>query len=437
MEREINLKYLFHEIWNKKKSIICIGIVLAVLYSGYSWMSAAKHETVQDYAAEAQLYLEKNVDNVVDTSELEKFIDDKEFESEVYSKINETINDIFKAQNLIETNIAFLECDEVLTQVVNDSELKNEKISIDEFRKMLYLRGKENGAIIDVNVVAKSETLSELLCSKLIEYGVQYLEKEDYSVSITKEATSMGAVMVELRESTADPRDKQAIITETTEVDNSIAVTSVVKDIILGFAAGVILMCVYSCVKYILLDKLVYAEEIEEYVGMPVIARGLQDKDYWGMYSNLNSVNNGLTAVHFISLKPLNGMAEVVEKFAGVLSRIEKNPLIIEYVRQDVNDLADMAVVDKGNYKYTQISDMQMLRDNYIEGMLSSLKEQYDFIIFATDDVEENPAAKVISQYTDITTIVIEKDTVKRKVLHKQKCEFETMNIKVSGVVFI
>lgn len=434
MEREMSIKYLLREFLRKIKVIILAGVVFALLFSLYSWMSLSKQQGAQLYSSYGKLYVKKNVDNVVDTKRLDEIIKDREFRSEVNSRVNEKIEEIMKTQDYTEENISFFTSDAVLSQVVKDPEVRNGKLSIDEIRDMLYLRGRENGAVIEIYAVEKDEKVAELVCSKLIQYGSAYFKERDYEVNVTQDVTELGPVSLELRESLADPRDKNAIITEM-EIPVATMGNMLSKGI-LGFLAGILLSCIWVCVRFIARDYLIYAGQVESTANIKLLAAESSKNRYWDIYSNLYLNNKAFFAVNFVSLKPLERENTFVSNFAETLGQAGKKVLAIEYVDQPLKKEDELALEQKAHFSYARVSDYTLLKTDELSNIISSFKSEYDLVLFQCANVDEKPVGKLLSMYTDETVLLIESNTVKTNELENAKESFEESGVKISGVVF-
>ncbi len=434
MEKQINIKHLIREILKHWKLGIVVGIVFALLLGGKAWMDG-NQQMDMTYASYGKLMVEKNVDNIVDVKGLTEIIDDEEFEDEVFKRVNDTISDVLDSQDNSEKHMSLLLSDAVLSAVKEDSEVKKEDVSAADIRDMIYLTALDNGNILEINVVGDEEDIAQLICTKLMQHSSEYFQSNDYTVESMQDATKLGTVTLELRESTSDPRNKLAIITPVAPTA-SFSMSSLIKNAILGFAGGVIIWCVIICAWFIVRNRVVYDEQIEEEIGMKLLGKSSQGNIYGNIYSALFLGKSTLNPVAFASMQPVKAYDGFVEGFVQMLSSAGKKILLVEYVKGQ-NGGNELAVELQNGYSYAGINDAVLIHNNGVDAAIDTVRNDYDLVLIKCGDIKENPMARLAGSYADETVFLLEADTVKVRDMVSAKASFAEAGEKIAGVVWM
>lgn len=434
MEKKISVKHLVHEILKHWKMGAIIGIIFALLLGGKTWMDG-KQQVEMTYASYGKLAIEKNVDNIVDVKGLTDIIDDKEFESEVIERVDKTITDVLETQNNSDKHMSLLTSDVVLHSIEEDAAVKQAGVSIVDIRDMIYLTTLDNGRIIEINVVGSDEETVQLICTKLMQYGSEYFQNNDYTIERVQDATKTGTVTLELRENASDPRNKFAIITPV-ETVSAISLSSLIKKAVFGFVGGLVIWCIIICAWFILRNRVVYADQIEEEVGLKLMGSSSHENIYSKIYSALFLGKSRLNTIAFASICQIKACDDFTEGFIGMLSNAGKKVLLVEYVKEH-NEMNELAVEERGGYAYAAINDAILIRNNGDKAIIEAVRNGYDLVLIKCGDINANPMAKLASFYADETVLMIEPNTVKVRDLVSAKESFAEADEKIAGVVWI
>lgn len=434
MEKQINIKHLMREILKHWKLGIIVGIIFALLLGGKAWMDGNQQDDMT-YASYGELSIEKNVDNVVDVEGLTEIIDDEEFEKEVLQRIDETISDVLETRDNSAKHMSLLTSDAVLSSVEEDAEVKKEDVSVADIRDMIYLTAADNGNILEINVVDDAEEIAQLICTKLMQYGSEYFLNDDYTVESMQDATKLGSVTLELRESTSDPRNKFAIITPAAAT-TSFSMSGLIKNAVLGFVGGIIICCVVICAWFIVRNRIAYDEQIEEEIGMKLLGKSSQSNIYGNIYSALFLGKSTLNPVAFASIQPVKAYDGFVEGFVQMLSSAGKKVLLVEYVKGQ-NGGNELAVEPRNGYSYAGINDAVLIHNNGATAAIDAVRNDYDLVLIKCGDIKENPMARLAGSYADETVFLLEADTVKVRDMISAKASFAEAGEKIAGVVWM
>lgn len=411
MEKEINLKYLFFELVKNWKKILLAGIVLAIVFGAVSYMNLKNADQTETYGATGKMYVETPVKVDMDSEGRIDKVDSKDM-SDQYS--------------------SFLMSDVVLENVAKDPLLAGEQISIKSLRDQIYLRGRADGSIIEVTVVAKNQEISDLICEKVMEYGIAYFNENRYTAKIIQSANVLGIVSIEMKESTADPRDTIAIVKPADVTPSEGMVLA--KQCVIGFILGIILFCIYVCVMFIIRGRIVYAEQIEEETSLNLTGSYPSDAVCERIYSEVIAANGDSKIFAMGSLRKLELMNNVIQQLAVVLNQADQKMIVVEFV-SGAN--ASMEIEHQKGYDSLTVSEHEILTETLLNDKLSLLQSRYDLILLQCNDLLTSPIDALLAYHADHSVLFVESNTVTAKQMNSVERELNNRGSKPEGAVFV
>jgi len=417
MQQEINLKYLCYELIRKWKIIIAVGIIAAIVATSYAVVSGSLSEQAYDYGAFAKITIEE--DGI--------FFGDKASDTQ--------FTNMAEAQDYAEKYVSIITSDKVLQQIIDCSEFTNVELNLEDIRGMIYPRGKSNGSIIELNVIAKDQAFAASICEKLISYGTDALDLKGLETEVVQGVTELGAVSVEFNEDKNDPRDSIVIIKPIT-ISQGITAIDLAKKAMIGFIIGLFVAALCTCIMFILRDRIVYADQIEESTGIKLISDFGKTGNYLELYSAISLKSPENSIINFISLKELKSANNFVEKFADIIGGSGQKVAVVKNVNETKNT-CDFSFESKSNYLYAEINDTMLIQKDFIKNKVAEIEDDYDYIFFHCDGIDKNPVGKLVSKEADNTVVLIEPNNVSVKELCDLKNTYGQAGIAICGVAFI
>lgn len=318
MEREIKLKYLLKEARRCIIAILIAGLVGGIALSYMTVSSIKNSRAYVQYASVCYIQIDNPKDGVVE----------------------------WAMPDYTELNKAMLLSDEVMDGIANDPEVQSSGINTEAIREAFFLQGDTYGELIKVISLTYSQEESNLICRKIEEYGIKYLNERGVAASVLQTTEDYGPASVTI------PPDTVNVVKLNPSAVPAYSVTSIAKRFALGFVGMAAVAYFVICLLYILRDKVVYASELED-----------EDIPVLGVYNN-KSINISKEILSNILLKYRDAKSVVLVQLSGgtdtdkltsdwhdngvvpcVLGDMAKDPMI----KTKLHDCDAVAVIIKAN----------------------------------------------------------------------------------------
>ena len=240
MDKFVNIKHLLREAMRNCVIIIVVGVLLAALM-------AAKY--IKDVRLQAQSVQYGSMSTI-----------------EAYD-VERTAEDSFAVKNsVLKGSVGYMvRSDEVLSAVAGKLNSSQDE---EMLRSMIYYQSDVTGVITKVYVVSSDQSEAQTICSLVSEETVNYVKSCGFSADILQAATEIGPVSVAYRDDANNPEHKYTMVS-TTDVP-AVAMSSLIKKVIVGFVVGAFLAYAVICLLYLLRGRLIYSEEVSE-MGIPLL----------------------------------------------------------------------------------------------------------------------------------------------------------------------
>ncbi len=238
MEREIKLNYLLREAKRCITILLIAGLIGGAGYTYRHYTSVKGGQAAIRYASTCNI-------RVVTASE-----GDAEW----------------ALRESYEISKALALSDEVLGKVAKDKDVAAQGLDVPTIRSYLYSQAYNYGELVHVIVLTPSQELSDLICSRIEKYSVETLKSKVIDASVLQGTTPFGPGVVTIP---TDTNSENIVKLAPTDVPSFSAV-GVLKHFIVGFCGLAVAVYFVICLLYIIRNKIVYAEEIED-EDIPVI----------------------------------------------------------------------------------------------------------------------------------------------------------------------
>lgn len=415
MYREITISQFIHEIMNKIRFILIGTLLIAILFTAYSCFDLKRQSTPQKYGAYGELYIVKEIHNTT------------------RNELND-ISSIEEAEFYFRDIIPMLTGNEVLGKVLEDPSLQASELSIEELRKMIYIREKYDNRVINISVVSENKKLARTICECLIKYGVEYFHSNDFIVEVRVSATSLGAVSLEAQESKDVQGEKIYIVQPTANI--SLSAFEIVKRIIVGLIFGGLICTVIICIRFIFDDKIVYWEQIPE--NIELLCKSMEKEGYLNLCSALFADSAEKQTISFVNSGHASLGEKFVEEFIKLLSTMGKNVLVLEYTPSVCKAMDDSFTIKRmSGYSKAKIADAHIMNNLLMQQTIEDVKRTYDVIFLKCDDINAFPLGKLAAVRTDKAVFIVESGKTKIKELREMYKFLVDANVTIVGSVFL
>ena len=409
MERYFNMKYVLYEAKRNLKWILLISIVLALLFTAYSYINIQKQRGNQRYGAYCELYVEYGQSN------------------DIY-----LIND--KNIDISSFTLPVVKSDAFFKSLSEDSEIKEKGITEDDLKTMIYPISKSGGTVIKISTAVPDSETAELLCKKAMQNAWDLYASRGFEVSAQHETEALGPVVIETKDDPDNAYETISYVIKTDEV--LVSPKALLQKGIIGFVFGIIASWICIIGIFVFSDKIIYSDQIGENLGMKVLGSSQNDDCFQELYSNFimnDLVENKLC---FLALQKTDDCSgSFIKSFAEFMGDKGKNVLLLEPAVDDMDE--ELSIDDKGKFCFAGLDIRTLYDTDALNNIFDRLNSKFDYILINNGDVKKSPMGKVLWKYADAAVLAIKSNSNTIKELQMIKEKFEATGIPVIGCVFI
>lgn len=429
---ELDLKSLFELIWKKKSLIILLVIIGAIL--GFTFN---KYYTTPKYKSTVTFLLAQTGSSSSDSSI--------------------TTSDVTLNSKLVENYSELIKSDSVISEALKQL---NIQMSIPDLQKNITVDSKKSTEFIQLSVATEQKDLSPLIANKIVEVFTEKV-KQIYKVE-----------NVHIVDSAIEPTSPYNI--------------TPTKYALIGACVGLVIALAIIFIINSFDDSLKSDKDIERALGLKTLATFRKQSKSTGLSwnpkddyvegfkvlrTNLQFVNRSkdIKVISVTSTLPGEGKSWVSANLALAFAKADYKVLIVDSdMRKGTQNaifkiaqapgLSDLIksnddpanfnlIASKYIYK-TQINNIfvipsgkltfdssELLISNKVNKIVTTLKENFDIIIFDSTPSTLVTDASIISRIVDTTIIVTEFDKTKMSNLHHIRDQIEEVGGKIAGIV--
>ena len=429
---ELDLKSLFESIWKKKSLIILLVIIGAIL--GFTFN---KYYTTPKYKSTVTFLLAQTGSSSSDSSI--------------------TTSDVTLNSKLVENYSELIKSDSVISEALKQL---NIQMSIPDLQKNITVDSKKSTEFIQLSVATEQKDLSPLIANKIVEVFTEKV-KQIYKVE-----------NVHIVDSAIEPTSPYNI--------------TPTKYALIGACVGLVIALAIIFIINSFDDSLKSDKDIERALGLKTLATFRKQSKSTGLSwnpkddyvegfkvlrTNLQFVNRSkdIKVISVTSTLPGEGKSWVSANLALAFAKADYKVLIVDSdMRKGTQNaifkiaqapgLSDLIksnddpanfnlIASKYIYK-TQINNIfvipsgkltfdssELLISNKVNKIVTTLKENFDIIIFDSTPSTLVTDASIISRIVDTTIIVTEFDKTKMSNLHHIRDQIEEVGGKIAGIV--
>ena len=429
---ELDLKSLFELIWKKKSLIILLVIIGAIL--GFTFN---KYYTTPKYKSTVTFLLAQTGSSSSDSSI--------------------TTSDVTLNSKLVENYSELIKSDSVISEALKQL---NIQMSIPDLQKNITVDSKKSTEFIQLSVATEQKDLSPLIANKIVEVFTEKV-KQIYKVE-----------NVHIVDSAIEPTSPYNI--------------TPTKYALIGACVGLVIALAIIFIINSFDDSLKSDKDIERALGLKTLATFRKQSKSTGLSwnpkddyvegfkvlrTNLQFVNRSkdIKVISVTSTLPGEGKSWVSANLALAFAKADYKVLIVDSdMRKGTQNaifkiaqapgLSDLIksnddpanfnlIASKYIYK-TQINNIfvipsgkltfdssELLISNKVNKIVTTLKENFDIIIFDSTPSTLVTDASIISRIVDTTIIVTEFDKTKMSNLHHIRDQIEEVGGNIAGIV--
>lgn len=429
---ELDLKSLFESIWKKKSLIILLVIIGAIL--GFTFN---KYYTTPKYKSTVTFLLAQTGSSSSDSSI--------------------TTSDVTLNSKLVENYSELIKSDSVISEALKQL---NIQMSIPDLQKNITVDSKKSTEFIQLSVATEQKDLSPLIANKIVEVFTEKV-KQIYKVE-----------NVHIVDSAIEPTSPYNI--------------TPTKYALIGACVGLVIALAIIFIINSFDDSLKSDKDIERALGLKTLATFRKQSKSTGLSwnpkddyvegfkvlrTNLQFVNRSkdIKVISVTSTLPGEGKSWVSANLALAFAKADYKVLIVDSdMRKGTQNaifkiaqapgLSDLIksnddpanfnlIATKYIYK-TQINNIfvipsgkltfdssELLISNKVNKIVTTLKENFDIIIFDSTPSTLVTDASIISRIVDTTIIVTEFDKTKMSNLHHIRDQIEEVGGNIAGIV--
>lgn len=429
---ELDLKSLFESIWKKKSLIILLVIIGAIL--GFTFN---KYYTTPKYKSTVTFLLAQTGSSSSDSSI--------------------TASDVTLNSKLVENYSELIKSDSVISEALKQL---NIQMSIPDLQKNITVDSKKSTEFIQLSVATEQKDLSPLIANKIVEVFTEKV-KQIYKVE-----------NVHIVDSAIEPTSPYNI--------------TPTKYALIGACVGLVIALAIIFIINSFDDSLKSDKDIERALGLKTLATFRKQSKSTGLSwnpkddyvegfkvlrTNLQFVNRSkdIKVISVTSTLPGEGKSWVSANLALAFAKADYKVLIVDSdMRKGTQNaifkiaqapgLSDLIksnddpanfnlIATKYIYK-TQINNIfvipsgkltfdssELLISNKVNKIVTTLKENFDIIIFDSTPSTLVTDASIISRIVDTTIIVTEFDKTKMSNLHHIRDQIEEVGGNIAGIV--
>lgn len=429
---ELDLKSLFESIWKKKSLIILLVIIGAIL--GFTFN---KYYTTPKYKSTVTFLLAQTGSSSSDSSI--------------------TTSDVTLNSKLVENYSELIKSDSVISEALKQL---NIQMSIPDLQKNITVDSKKSTEFIQLSVATEQKDLSPLIANKIVEVFTEKV-KQIYKVE-----------NVHIVDSAIEPTSPYNI--------------TPTKYALIGACVGLVIALAIIFIINSFDDSLKSDKDIERALGLKTLATFRKQSKSTGLSwnpkddyvegfkvlrTNLQFVNRSkdIKVISVTSTLPGEGKSWVSANLALAFAKADYKVLIVDSdMRKGTQNaifkiaqapgLSDLIksnddpanfnlIASKYIYK-TQINNIfvipsgkltfdssELLISNKVNKIVTTLKENFDIIIFDSTPSTLVTDASIISRIVDTTIIVTEFDKTKMSNLHHIRDQIEEVGGNIAGIV--
>lgn len=429
---ELDLKSLFESIWKKKSLIILLVIIGAIL--GFTFN---KYYTTPKYKSTVTFLLAQTGSSSSDSSI--------------------TTSDVTLNSKLVENYSELIKSDSVISEALKQL---NIQMSIPDLQKNITVDSKKSTEFIQLSVATEQKDLSPLIANKIVEVFTEKV-KQIYKVE-----------NVHIVDSAIEPTSPYNI--------------TPTKYALIGACVGLVIALAIIFIINSFDDSLKSDKDIERALGLKTLATFRKQSKSTGLSwnpkddyvegfkvlrTNLQFVNRSkdIKVISVTSTLPGEGKSWVSANLALAFAKADYKVLIVDSdMRKGTQNaifkiaqapgLSDLIksnddpanfnlIASKYIYK-TQINNVfvipsgkltfdssELLISNKVNKIVTTLKENFDIIIFDSTPSTLVTDASIISRIVDTTIIVTEFDKTKMSNLHHIRDQIEEVGGNIAGIV--
>ena len=429
---ELDLKSLFESIWKKKSLIILLVIIGAIL--GFTFN---KYYTTPKYKSTVTFLLAQTGSSSSDSSI--------------------TASDVTLNSKLVENYSELIKSDSVISEALKQL---NIQMSIPDLQKNITVDSKKSTEFIQLSVATEQKDLSPLIANKIVEVFTEKV-KQIYKVE-----------NVHIVDSAIEPTSPYNI--------------TPTKYALIGACVGLVIALAIIFIINSFDDSLKSDKDIERALGLKTLATFRKQSKSTGLSwnpkddyvegfkvlrTNLQFVNRSkdIKVISVTSTLPGEGKSWVSANLALAFAKADYKVLIVDSdMRKGTQNaifkiaqapgLSDLIksnddpanfnlIASKYIYK-TQINNVfvipsgkltfdssELLISNKVNKIVTTLKENFDIIIFDSTPSTLVTDASIISRIVDTTIIVTEFDKTKMSNLHHIRDQIEEVGGNIAGIV--